>query len=430
MMTLQQRVHSAKRPEGWTLDKLHRTLNVRRGNKNSGMVDNNLLSLSYGRIIPKDINADGGLLPESFETYQVIEAGDIVMRLTDLQNDKRSLRQGLATERGIITSAYDALHVARDNDPKFWFYSLLALDLAKYYYSIGGGVRQSVKFSDFPNEWIYRPDLPTQKRIAAFLDCETSRIDELILKKERLVSLLQERGDAAREELLWGQGPSTKLGHHISILPGYAFASTNFSENPNDIRLLRGANVGANEVRWDDVVYWPKADIAGLQRFELNAGDIVMGMDRPWISGGIRVAEITEDDLPCLLLQRVCKIAPRSTLSVRFLKAIIESRKFIAYFEPILTGVSVPHISSDQIANFRFPFIDKDEQERRMTKLERITRSIFPITQATQTSIDRLREYRSALIAAAVTGQIDVDTYGKADATATILDQIEDEMHA
>ena len=275
---------------------------------------------------------------------------------------------------------------------------------------------------------LWAPDLPTQKRIAKFLDCETARIDELIAKKERLVSLLKERGDAAREELLWGHGPFTKLGHHVSILPGYAFASTNFSENPDDVRLLRGANVGVNEVRWDDVVYWPVADIPGLQRFQLKAGDIVMGMDRPWISGGIRVAEITEDDLPCLLLQRVCKIDPRSTLSIRFLKAIIESRKFIAYFEPILTGVSVPHISGDQISNFRFPFVDKEEQESRMNKLEQITLSIAPITRSTQKSIDRLIEYRSALITAAVTGQIDVETYGKAGTTSPTLDKIYEEM--
>lgn len=185
-------MHSAPVPEGWQLDKLKHTLKVKSGNKNTGMQNDNLLSLSYGRIIKKNIATDDGLLPESFETYQIVEPGDIILRLTDLQNDKRSLRQGLVPERGIITSAYDAVHFVRDNDPHFWAYTLLSLDLAKYYYSLGGGVRQTVKFSDFPNEWIYRPDLPTQKRIAAFLDRETERIDTLIAKKERLVEVLTE----------------------------------------------------------------------------------------------------------------------------------------------------------------------------------------------------------------------------------------------
>lgn len=190
MKTLQERVHSAPKPDSWKLDKLHRVLRVRQGFKNVGMVEDNLLSLSYGRIKRKDIDGAGGLLPESFETYQIVESGNIVLRLTDLQNDKRSIRQGLVTERGIITSAYDALEATRGNEARFWAYALLALDLAKYYYSLGGGVRQSIKFSDFPNDWVYLPDLAIQKQIADFLDAEIARIDALIDKKQRFSDIL------------------------------------------------------------------------------------------------------------------------------------------------------------------------------------------------------------------------------------------------
>ena len=137
MITLQERVHKAKPRDNWPLNKLHHVLTVRKGNKNKGMINDNLLSLSYGRIVNKNIDATGGLLPESFETYQIVQAGDIVMRLTDLQNDKRSIRQGLVKEKGIITSAYDAVYPKAGHDSRFWAYALLALDLAKYYYSLG-----------------------------------------------------------------------------------------------------------------------------------------------------------------------------------------------------------------------------------------------------------------------------------------------------
>ena len=76
-----------------------------RKNKNRLGKEDNLLSLSYGRVIRKDINTNNGLLPESFNTYNIVEAGDIIIRPTDLQNDKRSLRTGLVKEHGIITSA-------------------------------------------------------------------------------------------------------------------------------------------------------------------------------------------------------------------------------------------------------------------------------------------------------------------------------------
>ncbi len=74
--------------------------------KNTGMREKTVLSLSYGRIVVKPPEKLHGLVPESFETYQIVEPGDIIIRSTDLQNDWNSLRVGLVRDRGIITSAY------------------------------------------------------------------------------------------------------------------------------------------------------------------------------------------------------------------------------------------------------------------------------------------------------------------------------------
>lgn len=93
-------------PSTWDVAYLSAVLSERK-HKNLGMKENNLLSLSYGNVIRKDISTNDGLLPESFEGYNVIEKDDIVLRLTDLQNDHRSLRTGLCKERGIITSGLD-----------------------------------------------------------------------------------------------------------------------------------------------------------------------------------------------------------------------------------------------------------------------------------------------------------------------------------
>lgn len=124
--------------------------------KNTGMVEDNLLSLSYGKIINKDINTTDGLLPASFEGYQIINSGNIVLRLTDLQNDHRSLRTGLATQRGIITSAYTCLK-ARDNVlPEYLQLQLHVADLCKVFYGMGGGVRQSMPLTKLACSVFYR----------------------------------------------------------------------------------------------------------------------------------------------------------------------------------------------------------------------------------------------------------------------------------
>lgn len=417
-------------PDGWGVERLRFLLTESKERNGAAPVGQMLAVSEYRGVVPKDYEYDEHRRTDAeLENYRVVRPGQLAVNSMWLNH----LGLGVSEHLGHVSPAYGVYDVSPRLDTRFLHHLVRSNFYLKIYLRYLYGIRPNsfqIKSYDWASIPIIVPDLPTQKRIAAFLDRETARIDELIAKKERLVGLLRERGNAAREELLWGEGPISKLGYHISILPGYAFASASFSDNPEDIRLLRGANVGVNEVRWDDTVYWPTADAKGVERFRLEAGDLVMGMDRPWISGGIRVAEIQESDLPCLLLQRVCKISPRKTLEARYLKAMIESKRFVAYFEPILTGVSVPHISGDQIANFRFPFIGVDEQVRRMDDLEKITRSIQPIARATQTSIDRLREYRAALITAAVTGQIDVGTYGIKGTTSATLDRIEEEMQA
>lgn len=67
---------------------------------NKDIKHQNLLSLSYGRIIQRDIDTTEGLLPASYDTYQVIRRENIVLRLTDLQNDHKSLRVGLSMQEG------------------------------------------------------------------------------------------------------------------------------------------------------------------------------------------------------------------------------------------------------------------------------------------------------------------------------------------
>ena len=99
-------------------------------NKNEGLSETNLLSLSYGKLKRKSMDTTEGLLPESFESYNIIEAGDIVLRLTDLQNDHTSLRVGLSKERGIITSAYVTLRNYSKNVPKYLYYYLHSRKIA------------------------------------------------------------------------------------------------------------------------------------------------------------------------------------------------------------------------------------------------------------------------------------------------------------
>ena len=106
-------------PDNWVIHPLYCFFDER-VNKNILENEQNLLSLSYGKIKRKDINSSEGLLPNNYNSYNIVDRGDIVIRPTDLQNDKRSLRTGLVEERGIITSAYIALKPKKSTLLKFF----------------------------------------------------------------------------------------------------------------------------------------------------------------------------------------------------------------------------------------------------------------------------------------------------------------------
>ena len=160
--------------------------------KNAGMVEDNLLSLSYGKIINKDINTTDGLLPASFEGYQIINSGNIVLRLTDLQNDHRSLRTGLATQRGIITSAYTCLKARDIILPEYLQLQLHVADLCKVFYGMGGGVRQSIGFKDIRRLIVAVPPLDEQRDILKAVNGIEVPINSVIAKYQEIILSLEE----------------------------------------------------------------------------------------------------------------------------------------------------------------------------------------------------------------------------------------------
>ena len=170
-----------------------------RKNKNRLGKEDNLLSLSYGRVIRKDINTNDGLLPESFNTYNIVEAGDIIIRPTDLQNDKRSLRTGLVKEHGIITSAYIDLCPLKQVDSRYFHFLLHAYDVMKVFYNMGNGVRQGLNYSEFSRLMVFEPPYEEQVAMADYLGTKGTEVDAIIEQKKEQMAVL----DAYKRSLIF-----------------------------------------------------------------------------------------------------------------------------------------------------------------------------------------------------------------------------------
>lgn len=185
-------------PAHWPVHPVYTYFGERK-NKNRFGTEDNLLSLSYGRVIRKDINTSDGLLPESFNTYNIVEAGDIIIRPTDLQNDKRSLRTGLVKEHGIITSAYIDLCPIKKVDSRYFHFLLHAYDVMKVFYNMGNGVRQGLNYSEFSRLMVFEPQYEEQVAIADFLDTKVDEIDGIIDQKKEQLEVL----DSYKKSLIY-----------------------------------------------------------------------------------------------------------------------------------------------------------------------------------------------------------------------------------
>jgi len=410
-------------PEHWEVKPLFGVASTE-SLKNTHGEETNVLSLSYGNIIQRNVDKNFGLLPASFNTYQLVNAGEIILRLTDLQNDKNSLRVGHSSQQGIITSAYLKLAAKENKLSGRYLYRLLhSYDTTKVFYGMGGGLRQSMAFDDMKRLPTITPPLEEQQQIADFLDYETARIDTLIDKQQQLIQLLKEKRQAV-------------ISHAVTK-----------GLNPNVPMKDSGIEwLGEVPEHWDVSRFGYISQIVrgGSPR---PAGDPTLfnGDYSPWVT----VAEITKDDeiylkeTEAFLTKKgsdQCRVFKSGTLLLSNSGATLgvpvilnidanandgvvgfENLKLdseFSYFylssltddlrERVKQGSGQPNLNTDIVKNIFVPIPPAPEVEEIVEFIHGVRSHFNALQDKAILGIRLLQERRSALISAAVTGKIDV----------------------
>lgn len=404
-------------PETWMIKPFFSIFEESR-QSNKGMKSKNLLSLSYGNIVRKDINTLDGLLPDSFETYQVVKPENIVFRLTDLQNDKRSLRSAIVKEEGIITSAYLAV-IPKCMDPRLANYLFRSYDLSKVFYSMGGGLRQGMNFSDIKRLPIIVPPREEQQKIAAFLDHETTKIDALIAEQQRLIELLKEKRQAVISHAVTkGLNPNAPMKDSGVEWLGEVPAHWNVMKFVRCVRIAEGQvdprlmpyremiliapnHIESGSGRLRDL---ETAEEQGAEsgKYYCEPGDVIYSKIRP----ALRKVCITDSAAICSA--DMYPLRPFNGLSGEFLFWAILSEPFsrLAILES--ERVAMPKINRESLNEVYLVVPPQSEQKEVCQYIsERIDR-IDSLTETANNTMGLLSERRSALISSAVTGKIDV----------------------
>lgn len=373
---------------------------------NLSLEERNLLSLSYGRIIRKDIESNEGLLPANFERYTVVRPGDVVLRLTDLQNDQRSLRTGLVKEPGIITSAYLTLRPQSTVDSRYFAYALHAVDVAKVFYTLGGGLRQSMGMEEVGGLRLALPPLEEQRRIADFLDDQVSLIHTVMEARDRQNALLRLELQTEISELVLGaESKRVQLRRLIQRRPDYGANAAAEFENREWPRFIRTTDIAADGGLREETFRSLPPEVA--EDYLLEDGDVLFTR-----SGSVGKSFIYRWAWgPAAFAGYLIRVSTdRSRLLPEWLKAFAETDSYWAQIRESAIQATIPNVNAERYSGLMLPVPPLIEQEKRIVNVQRVQE----LAQARNEALDRsgrlLEEFRVAIITAAVTGELDVTT--------------------
>lgn len=396
-------------PKEWQVNMLSSLFDEHK-QKNKDLAETNLLSLSYGKIVRKDINTKEGLLPESFDGYNVISKGDIVFRLTDLQNDKRSLRTGLCLEKGIITSAYVTIRERAPLNSSYFHYLLHSYDLCKVFYGMGDGVRQGMNYSDLRKLLVLQPSLAEQQRIAEFLDRKCAEVDEMIGLQEQIIEELKAyKQSVITEAVTKGLNPDAPMRDSgiewIGQIPAHwevkrlKFIAERHNQKVSDevLPYIGLENVESFSERFIETEN--EYDITQAQ--VCAVGDVIFGKLRPYLGKAMVIK--TEHCCSSEFLVLSGSGAPS------YLRYLMLSDWFVEIVNASTYGTKMPRANADYIMNMQVVCPSIEERKAIADYLDEKCADIDSLIQTKLSKIDSLKEYKKSIIYEYVTGKREVE---------------------
>ena len=414
-------------PSHWRVHTLYQLVTQVK-EKNSNLQEKNLLSLSYGKIKRKDIDSPDGLLPASFDGYNIIEDGDIVLRLTDLQNDHTSLRVGLATERGIITSAYTTLRPIDTSNSKYLYYLLHAFDLKKGFYGMGSGVRQGLNYAEVKELRVVLPSQDEQNAIVRFLDNQCGQIDSIIEEakssvaeykklREAVIFEAVTRGIKHREKtkdsgIKWIGEISesfsiTRMRYIVSEYKAGPFGSSLITDklnNQGNILVYTPEHIATQRTDLENNLYLPEERRKEMAQFFVQPGNIIFP-----IVGSLGRAMLITDSMPeGIINQRLAKFKlDESKIDTEYFLWMFARSTFYAQFiEVNCRGSFIVNLTKTIVYDMPVILPNTLEEQRQISAyLKRKCGLIDELIKQKQSLVKELADYKKSLIFETVTGK-------------------------
>lgn len=398
-------------PEHWETSKTKHILFQKKKTLNPNL---NCGSISFGNIVFKD---NDRVPLETRATYQEILAGEFLINPLNLNFDLKSLRTGLSTIDVVVSTGYIVLQ----NNPKFnkrylkWLLHQFDVSFMK---TLGDGVRQTLSYNDFKNTRFPYISLPEQSAIANFLDYKLSKTNRFIRKKKQLIKLLNEQKAAIiNQAVTKGLNPNAKMKDSDIEWLG---------EIPEhwEVRKLKYVAKVCNGSECDKQseglypVYGSGGIFGYHSEYLYNKPSVLLGrkgtLNRPiyvdvpfWTVDTAFYTKIKEDSILPYYFYLAC-----TTIN----------------FDYYSTKTALPSMTQTSLYDVKLGLPPLTEQQQIVSYIEQETARLNIIISKIEKEISLVEEFKTALIAEAVTGKIDVRDFVGPDFDDSYLGEEENDI--
>lgn len=348
-------------------------------------------------------------------------------------------RRAIIQASGLADNNVMAISAILQEMDKFIFHFMNTIDLSEQARST---TVPSIRKGDVENILLSLPPLAEQKIIAEKLDTLLAQVDSTKARLEQIPQILKRFRQAVLSSVVSGklidksfENKLEKLNSFVSIDIGNAFKSSEFSDE--GVPLLRGQNIEPGALRWDDTKKFPIDKLQKYSHLFINEGDIILAMDRPIISSGLKIAKAKKSDLPCVLVQRVARFKDFENLIPDYLYLLLNDVSFINYIQPNQTGSDIPHISGKQILNFDCNVPSLPEQAEIVRRVEQLFAYADTIEKQVNNALARVNNLTQSILAKAFRGELTAqwrvenpDLISGENSAAALLEKIKAERAA
>ena len=394
-------------PEHWGMNRL----GVHFRNRKEKVSDKDFKPLSVTKhgIVPQ---LEHAAKSDNGDNRKLVRKGDYVI---NSRSDRKG-SSGLADLDGSVSLINIVLTPFKTIHPKFSHYLLRSYLFQEEFYKYGHGIVADLwttNYEDMRNIHLALPSVSEQTQISNFLEQETTRIDNLISKQEKLIELLEEqRKSIISHAVTKGLNPNAPMKD--SGVEWLGDVPEHWSENKIKFvsKLITDKTANkSNVIALENIESWTAKLVSSNSDFDSDGicfkkNDVLFGKLRPYLAK-VYLAESKGEAIGDIYVLR-----PNNLINPKFLKFFMLSEKFIDYVNSSTNGTKMPRANWDFIGSISIFLPHIKIQHEIVEYLDSAVLKIELIINKQKSLIEKLKEYRASIISHAVTGKIDVREFG------------------